>query len=756
MAASLMIEQGPYYETLRTVTKSQGRLVALCLTKREDANILDLKASDLYEVGVAGRVLRVLPSQGQGAQIFLSLEKRIRLVRPIETGSTLQGQFIFHTDQIDEEDDLIKAYSTSLLVTIKELLKLNPLFKEELQVFLGHSDFTDPGKLADFSVALTTAGRKELQEVLEAFDIKERYEKTLHLLKKELDLSLLQNSIAQKIESNITKSQKEYFLREQLKTIKKELGLEKEDKLLDIEKFEKRLEKLLVPPEVLEVIEEEIDKLSLLDTQSAEHSVLRNYLDWLTSIPWGIYTKDQFDIEKAKQLLDREHFGLEDVKERILELIAIGKLTKKTKGKILCLVGPPGVGKTSLGKSIAAALGRKFYRFSVGGMKDEAEIKGHRRTYIGAMPGKLIQALKVTKSQNPVIMIDEIDKIGGGHGDPASALLEVLDPEQNSDFLDHYLDVPCSLSKVLFIVTANVLDTIPPALRDRMDVIRLSGYVLEEKVEIAERHLIPKVRKESGLKTTQVRLSKEAVIAIIDGYARESGLRQLEKSLEKIFGKIAKRIVEGSSKRVIVSEKNLSEFLKKPIFLEDFLYKEPPVGVAIGLAWTSFGGATLIIEVVKTHYAERTSMKVTGNVGEVMKESSQIAWTYFMSSIPRYAPEVNFFERSEIHIHVPEGATPKDGPSAGITMVTALYSLLLNRPIRSYLAMTGEITLTGKVLAVGGIKEKVIALRRSKLKIAILPKENQSDFEELPTYLKEGLEVHFVEDYSQVFPLVFP
>ncbi len=756
MAASITIEPGPYYEALKAIAKTEDRYVALCMTKRESASIYTVGYADIHTVGVLAKVLRVAPIQDQGAQVFLSVECRITLKKPKMATKPIKANFTPFFDEISDEDqDLLKAYSTSILTTTKELLKLNPLFKEELQVFLGHSDFTDPGRLADYSVALTTATRKELQDVLESFDLKERSEKALQLLKKELDLNQLQNSITQKIEANISKSQKEYFLKEQLKTIKKELGLEKDEKSSDIDKFEKRLEKLDVPQAVLKTIHEEMDKLAFLDIQSAEYGVCRNYLDWLTLVPWGVKSKDIFDVERAKEILDKEHYGLEDVKERILEIMAVSQLSGSTKGKIICLVGPPGVGKTSIGKSIATALNRKFYRFSVGGMRDEAEIKGHRRTYVGAMPGKMVQSLKMTKTCNPVILIDEIDKIGNGHYDPSACLLEVLDPQQNGEFMDHYLDVPLDLSNVLFVVTANTLDTIPDPLLDRMEVIRLSGYILEEKVHIAEKYLIPKTRKESGLKASQIKIHKDALVAIIDGYAREAGVRHLEKLIQKILGKVAKEIVTKKRKSVVVEAKNLVEYLKQPIFTQDLLYEDPPAGVVVGLAWTSMGGATLSIEAVKTLHADRTMMKLTGNLGEVMKESAQIAWTYFMSSIDKFAPHYRFFEKNEIHIHVPEGATPKDGPSAGITMVTALYSLLMDVKVRKGLGMTGEITVTGKVLPIGGVKEKVIALRRSKLDYLILPKENRRDYDELPDYLKTGIHVEFVDTYDDVFKIAF-
>ena len=767
MAAPLVIEPGAYYEVLKAVAKSGHKSMGLFLTKKEDINVYKVGFDDLYQVGVLARILRIIPMEQGGAQVILNMEKRISIKRPVKAGKHLKAEVEYHEDELAKGNKELKAYSISIITTIKELLKLNPLFKEELQIFLGHSDFTEPGKLSDFAVALTTATREELQEVLETYDLPGRIDKALVLLKKELDLSKLQNSINQKIEGTISKTQREFFLREQLKTIKKELGLEKEDKTCDLEKFEQRLKKRIVPEDVKLTIKEEMDKLSVLEVQSAEYAVCRNYLDWLTIVPWGMYSGDTesgggVDLKFAKKILEEDHYGLTDIKERILEFIAVGKLSHGVKGSIICLVGPPGVGKTSIGKSIARALKRQFYRFSVGGMRDEAEIKGHRRTYIGAMPGKIIQALKFTQQMNPVIMLDEVDKMSSSYqGDPASALLEVLDPEQNKDFLDHYLDVRCDLSNILFIVTANVLDTIPEPLKDRMDILRLSGYILEEKVKIAQKYLIPRNRKVMGLKTAYLEFTKTAVTQIINGYAREAGVRGLENYVKKIMRKVAIQVVKGMEskrapfKKVVVAEKNLEKFLGKPIFTTDRFYERTPIGVCMGLAWTSMGGATLYIEATKIP-SEKTEMKLTGQAGDVMKESSQIAWTYLHSTCETYAPGKPFFEKKQVHIHIPEGATPKDGPSAGITMVTALLSLLREEPILDDLGMTGELTLTGKILPIGGMKEKLIAAKRSGAKVLIFPKENQRDYDELPSYLKKEVRVHFVKHYEEVFHVAFP
>ncbi|MDN3507293.1 MAG: endopeptidase La, partial [Simkaniaceae bacterium] len=645
MAAPLVIEPGAYYEALKEVAQSENKLLGLFLTKQEDANIYQIGLDDIHHVGVVGRILRIIPiEQGGGAQVVLSMEQRVKVEKKVKRGKHLCAKVSYHEDEISSDDESsVKAYSISIITTIKELLKLNPLFKEELQIFLGHSDFTEPGKLADFAVALTTASRDELQAVLESFKIEDRIDKSLNLLKKELDLSKLQSSINQKIEATISKTQREFFLREQLKTIKKELGIEKEDKTCDIDRFQERIDERAIPPDVMEVIDEEMSKLSSLDAQSAEYSVCRGYLDWLTVIPWGIYSEEMDDLGPAEKILEEDHYGLKDLKERILEFISVGKLSGGVKGSIICLSGPPGVGKTSIGKSIARSLGRKFYRFSVGGMRDEAEIKGHRRTYIGAMPGKMIQALKQSGVMNPVIMLDEVDKMGQSYqGDPASALLEVLDPEQNKDFLDHYLDVRVDLSNILFIVTANITDTIPGPLLDRMDVLRLSGYIMEEKTQIANKYLIPRNRKQMGLKASDVSITLSSVRAMINGYAREAGVRSLEQNIKKVLRKVAVKLVrhqESKSKKklskISVTEKNLHDFLGQPSHTSDRFYEKTPIGVSLGLAWTSLGGATLYIETAETS-SDKTVMKLTGQAGDVMKESSQIAWSFLKGHAKEY------------------------------------------------------------------------------------------------------------------------
>lgn len=766
MAAPIVIDKGMYYEVLKNVSHSEDKFIGLFLTKKDNPDIEDLKPKDLYRVGVLAKVLRIVPfKDGEGAQAICSMEKRIKVEKFTSGSGHLKAKVCVHEDkEVRKETKMIKALSIEIVQMIKKLVTMNPLFKEELQIFLSHSDFTKHSRLADFTVSLTTATRKELQSILEAFELQPRLEMALSLLNKEFNLSKLQSNISKKIELNIQKSQREFFLKEQLTAIKKELGLARDDKCIDIERFKERIKKLKVPKDALEVIHEEMDKLNVLELQSPEYSICRSYLDWLTSIPWGVKSPDTHTFKKCQEILDRDHYGLKDIKERILEFISIGKLTGGIKGNILCLVGPPGVGKTSIGKSIAHALGREFYRFSVGGMHDEAEIKGHRRTYIGAMPGKLIQALKQTKAINPVIMLDEVDKIGQSyHGDPASALLEVLDPEQNKDFLDHYLDVRVDLSDVMFIVTANVLESIPDALRDRMDVLRLSGYIMEEKVKIAKDFLLPKSLKEMGLKPTDITLSDPIISKVIDGYARDPGIRTLEKCLKKILRKQATMIVKRKEKlllpkqRVVrkLTSKILEDFLGQPQFNADKFYDQPPIGVVMGLAWTAMGGATLYVESSEYPSKER-AFKVTGSLGDVMKESCETAWTFMLNHIEGYFGKKILLNTNSIHVHVPEGATPKDGPSAGVTMVTSMLSLYAKKKVRPHLAMTGEITLTGKVLPIGGVKEKLIAAIRSEVQDVIFPLDNKADYEELPTHIKKKMKrVHFVGHYDEIYKIAF-
>jgi ATP-dependent Lon protease len=716
--------------------------------------VRDLEAPDspenLHQFGVVGKIVKVVHADDENAHFLINCLERFSIEDLKETSEGLFARAKYHFGAELSVNPELKAYSMAIIATLKELVQINPLYSEEIKLFLNRSSMNDPGRLADFAANLTSADGQELQKILETLDVRRRIDRVLVVLKKELEVSRLQTKISKQIEEKISAQQREFFLKAQLKEIKKELGLEKEGKTTEIEKFQQRLKGLKLNAEAQKAVDDEMEKLQLIEPSSPEYNVSRNYLDWLTILPWGRFSRDSYKIDRARKVLDRDHYGLDDVKERILEFIAVGKMKGDISGSILCLVGPPGVGKTSVGKSIADALGREFYRFSLGGMRDEAEIKGHRRTYIGAMPGKFIQAMKSAGTANPVLMLDEIDKIGASfQGDPASALLEVLDPEQNGNFRDHYLDVPYDLSNVLFIATANQLDTVPAPLLDRMEVIRLSGYILEEKVEIAKRYLIPKALKNHGLQKNQVSIRKDALVAIVDNYAREAGVRNLENRIKKIMRKAAMEFAQGRDEKIAIARKDIETFLGKPLFTPDEVFENVP-GVVTGLAWTSMGGATLQIEATAM-LAKSKGFKQTGQLGKVMVESSEIAYSYVMAHLKEYGAEEDFFENHFVHLHVPAGATPKDGPSAGVTMTTALLSMITGRPVKKHLGMTGELTLTGRVLPIGGVKEKTIAARRTGLKILVFPEGNRRDFEELPDYLKEGLEVHFANEYNDVF-----
>ncbi|XP_070604039.1 lon protease homolog, mitochondrial [Erythrolamprus reginae] len=667
---------------------------------------------------------------------------------------------VVHEDfQVSEE---VKALTAEIVKTIRDIIALNPLYRESVLQMMqaGQRVVDNPIYLSDMGAALTGAESYELQDVLEETNIPKRLYKALSLLKKEYELSKLQQRLGREVEEKIKQTHRKYLLQEQLKIIKKELGLEKEDKDAIEEKFRERLKELVVPKHVMDVIDEELNKLGLLDNHSSEFNVTRNYLDWLTSIPWGKCSEENLELARAKEVLEEDHYGMEDVKKRVLEFIAVSQLRGSTQGKILCFYGPPGVGKTSIARSIARALNREYFRFSVGGMTDVAEIKGHRRTYVGAMPGKIIQCLKKTKTENPLILIDEVDKIGRGYqGDPSSALLELLDPEQNANFLDHYLDVAVDLSKVLFICTANVTETIPEPLRDRMEMINISGYVAQEKLAIAERYLVPQARVLCGLDENKTSITQDVLTVLIKQYCRESGVRNLQKQIEKVLRKSAYKIVSGEKEKVDVTPENLQDFVGRPIFTVDRMYDVTPPGVVMGLAWTAMGGSTLFIETTlrrpKDTESKDGTLELTGQLGDVMKESAKIAYTFARAFLMEKLPTNDFLTTSHIHLHVPEGATPKDGPSAGCTIVTALLSLAINQPVRQNVAMTGEVSLTGKILPVGGIKEKTIAAKRAGVSCIVLPSENKKDYCDLADFITEGLEVHFVEHYKEIFDIVF-
>jgi len=757
MTVPMLLEDPNLRNMILETAKSQTQLVGLVLSRKQPQTDPPqrVRSSDLYDFGCVAEILQVAQiGPDAPVQVMLGALDRFHVAQFVQDEPYISAMVDYLPETEMAANTELKAYSLAVIKSIKELIQLNPLHKEELKLFMATSALGEPGRLADFAAALTTSSGPELQDILETVSIRARLKKVLGLLKKEIGISEIQVKISKQIEERLSKQQREFFLREQLKEIKKELGITKEGKEAEVDRFTERLKEIKPSEEAKERINEEIEKIRLIEPASPEFNVSRNYLDWLTILPWGVFTKDNYDIKKAKAILNKDHYGLEDVKDRILEFLSVGILKGNISGSILCFVGPPGVGKTSIGQSIARSIGRNFYRFSVGGIQDEAEIKGHRRTYIGAMPGKFIQAIKVCKSANPVIMLDEIDKIGTSYrGDPASALLEVLDPEQNRDFLDHYLDVRFDLSNVFFICTANLLDTVPRALLDRMEVIKLAGYILEEKLQIAKRYLIPKQLKAHGVNDNRIAIADRAQREIIDGYAREPGVRGLENNIKRIIRKSVKQIVEGRKGRITVEQKDLDNLIGKRLFTDEQL-KKPIPGVVMGLAWTSMGGDTLYVEATKVETG-KGGFKQTGQLGSVMVESSEIAYTYVQSFLDNDPVMRKFFQKNFVHLHVPAGATPKDGPSAGVTMASSLYSLAKGKPIKPGFAMTGELTLTGRVMPIGGVKEKTIAAKRAKVTRLVFPSENRRDYEELPAHIRKGLKPHFVATFKEIVDICF-
>ncbi len=746
----LVYEGEEIVKAFHEIAKAGEKHVGLILVRNDEA---PFTTDNLYQVGVAAKVVKAVEVSGHGLHVVVECLERFRVRSFVSGPPHVRAHVEYMPETSYADNPELRAYTVAIVNIIKELLKHNPLHEEELRMFLSRFGLDEPNHLADFAASMTTANREELQDVLETFPIFERMKKVMTLLNRELNISKLQKRIRTNIEERMSEQQRRFFLNEQLHEIQRELGIEEDPRQEEIERLKKRVRKLALSDEAREAFEEELRKLQTLDPSSAEYGVSRNWLDWLTSLPWGRYGRDRLNLKTAARVLDRHHAGLEDVKERILEFIAVGARKREVGGSIILFVGPPGVGKTSLGRAIAEAVNRPFYRFSVGGMRDEAEIKGHRRTYIGAMPGKIIQALKQVKVANPVIMIDEVDKIGADfRGDPASALLEVLDPEQNRDFLDHYLDVRFDLSHVLFLLTANQLDTVPPPLLDRAEIIHLAGYIADEKMAIARRHLWPRLLKENGLSRKDVRITRAALARLVDEYAREPGVRQLERLLKKIQRKAARKLVEGEAKPPItIGARNLEEYAGKPRYRDKGLRQG--VGLATGLAWTANGGAILTLEAALVHRDQR-GLKLTGQLGKVMQESAEIAWSFVSANLARFGAPDDFFDKAFVHLHVPEGAVPKDGPSAGITMATALLSLALGRP-PAPMAMTGELTLTGEVLAIGGEREKLLAAKRHGIEQVILPADNRPDVEELPESVIKGLTIHYVRHFNEVARLLF-
>ncbi len=747
----VVIDFSVWESTFKAIHKEEMGYLGVLYTSDVDMDVATV--SDLSEIGTVCRIHQLERQENQ-IHMVVSGVQRLQILDWVSRKRPFTAQVRYFPETTTPRSNQIKAYTTAIFNTIKELLPLNPMYGEELKMFLNNFGTADPARLADFGASMTTADSPELQDILNTVELAPRMEKTLVLLRKEVEIAKVQSDIRTHIEGELSQHQRENLLREQLKYIQKELGISKDDRETEIETFRSRLEKLVVPDHASKKIEEEMEKMAILERGSPEYTVTRNYLDWLTAIPWGLCSEDRLDLDPARKILDADHEGLDEAKQRILEFIAVGKMRGVISGSIILFVGPPGVGKTSLGRSIANALARKFYRFSLGGMRDEAEIKGHRRTYIGSMPGKFVQALRECGTSNPVIMLDEIDKVGASYrGDPAHALLEVLDPEQNKEYLDHYLDVRIDLSNVLFICTANQLDTIPAPLLDRMEEIRLSGYLTDEKVAIARKHLLPKQITTAGLKKRgQLRIDSTAIRKIIDGYAREAGVRRLEKMIGTIVRKSVMQLLDGHQPPVRVKTADLEDYLGNARFGKENLIVG--IGVARGLAWTALGGSTLDIEATRAHEFTR-GFRLTGHLGDIMKESAEIAYSYVIGNAESLGVDHHFFEKSMIHLHVPTGATPKDGPSAGITIASALVSLALGKKIKGNLAMTGELSLTGQVLPVGGIREKIVAARRMKIRNILLPSQNRGDYDELPDYVRRGLKIRFVSHYQEVLQSIF-
>lgn len=713
----------------------------ILLVTQRDAETADPKREELYNYGVVAEIKQLLKLPSGAIRILIQGLERAELTSLIDApfkDTYLEG-FAMPVASIEpEENSETEAMRRVLLQSFEKWLVTGK--KVTTEVMLNFKNITTAGEIADIIAGYLTISIDEKEELLELADVKERMHKLHTFLCKELEIAELEKNITQEVRKQIEKNQREYYLREQIKVINKELG-EGDERQAEVDEYKKQMEGRDLPPEVADKINKELDRLYKMPPMMAESGVIRNYVETLLALPWGIYGKDNFDLKHAEKVLNKDHYGLEKVKERILEYLAVRALTKSGKGPILCLVGPPGVGKTSLAQSVARAIDRKFTRMSLGGVHDEAEIRGHRRTYIGAMPGRIIHGMQTCGVMNPVFLLDEVDKMSSDfRGDPASALLEVLDPEQNNTFSDHYVEIPFDLSQVFWIVTANTVETIPPALLDRMEVVQLSSYTEDEKVKIAELHLLPKERQNNGLAAKTLSITEDALRMIIRGYTREAGVRNLERKIAAVCRKTALRIVNGEAKSAKVTAKNLHKYLGKVIYLEDDVSLEAAAGICTGLAWTRVGGELLKVEVVackgKGHLA------LTGQLGDVMKESAQAGYTYIRSRADELGLDKDFYETTDIHIHLPEGAIPKDGPSAGITMATAMISALTGRKVKKNLAMTGEITLSGRVLPVGGIKEKFLAAHRYGVKTIIMPAKNEQDLEELPANVRAKM--HFI------------
>ena len=729
----------------------------LIVVAQQDGSIEDPKEEDLYSYGTLALVLKTFDMPDNSKSAIVQGVDRVKILKFESNDSYFLADIERIPEPLNTPDLEIEALAKKLKNSFTELIKISPNLNEEHAGML--SNINRPSRLADRATSLLSVSNSEKQEILEELDIKKRVKNAISLLQKEIQRIKLGEEIQSEVQDEISKTQREYYLREQMKAIQKELG--EDTQTVELDDLKKKIDDAKMSEQALEVAEKELERLSRISPQSPEYSVARTYLEWLVELPWSKSSKDSLNIQKADKILNEDHYGLQKVKERVLEYLAVRSLKKKVtkddtvRGPIICFTGPPGVGKTSLGKSIAKSMGREFVRISLGGVRDEAEIRGHRRTYIGALPGRIIQSLKKAQTNNPVFMLDEIDKLGSDfRGDPSSAMLEVLDPEQNHAFSDHYLEVDFDLSKVMFIATANYPDNIPPALYDRMEMLEFRGYIDEEKINIAKKHLIPKQIEENGLTSKQVKFSDTGIKEIIRSYTRESGVRSLEREISNVLRKVAVELVNNKIKTITITKAIVNEYLGIPKFLSDLAERTTKSGVVTGMAWTPAGGDILFIESSKMR--GKGNLTLTGQLGDVMKESASAAYSYVKSHTKNLGLAEDFFEKLDIHVHCPAGAIPKDGPSAGVSMFTSLVSLLSDKPVKSKLAMTGEITLRGNVLPVGGIKEKVTAAHRAGIRTIILPNANKRDLEEIPENIKKDLSFHFAKEVMDVIKVAIP
>jgi ATP-dependent Lon protease len=746
MVAPLLVETAA---SIRLIDDVVGGDRFLCLVLQKKAEVTEPSPEDLWGHGCVGRVLKMLKFPDNTVRVLVEGLRRAEILSYESRDPYLRARVKIQKDVAEPSIELT-ALTRNAQAQFQQILNVSPTANEQVKVAVHNAD--DPAKLSDLIAANLNLSLEERQALLTQPNVRERLTQLLPLLGRELEVATLTSKIQKDVSTTLSKSQRDYFLREQLRAIQRELG-ETDAVLGEASSLREQIAKAALPEEAQKAALKELDRLQQTPQAAPEYALIRNYLDWIVALPWNKTTRDELDLHAAERLLNTQHHGLQKVKDRLLEFLAVIKLKQKLRGPILCLVGPPGVGKTSLGRSVADALGRKFIRISLGGMRDEAEIRGHRRTYVGSLPGRIIQSLRRVESANPVILLDELDKVGADfRGDPASALLEVLDPEQNSTFTDHYLDLPFDLSRVLFIATANWLEPVHPALRDRLEVIELPSYTLAEKVQIAKRHLLPRQLEEHGLKPKLLRLPDATLHRLVEQYTREAGVRQLERELAALTRKAARRIAEAATEHpVTVAAAELPEFLGSPRFISETDEAITDFGIAKGLAWTPVGGEILFIEA--TRMTGTGKLLLTGSLGDVMKESAQTSLSYLRSHAKQLAIALDDFEKADIHVHVPAGATPKDGPSAGVTIVVALASLLTGRLVRSDMAMTGEISLRGRVLPVGGIKEKVLAAHRSRLRQVILPEANRKDWDEVPADVRKRMKAHFVRHIADLFPL---